>query len=340
MFEFAYPWMFVLLALPLLVRWLAPVYQESQDSIRVPFFQRLVALTGQAPKKGAVVLQRVLFQKLWVPITWVLLVVALAKPLWVGEPIEHTKSARDLMVAVDLSGSMETADFKAVDGEAISRLAAVKQVLAEFSEQREHDRLGLIVFGDSPYLQAPFTEDHRTWLTLLNETEIAMAGQSTMFGDAIGLAIKLFESSETENRVLIVLTDGNDTGSKVPPVEAAKVADSKQVTIYTIAVGNPNTAGEEALDLEVMQSIADITGGRSYQAMDRMQLQQIYKDIAELEPEEYETLSFRPRHSLHHYPVSIIIIGYLLFFILMTIRAQRENRPEKNSRVKKGGGHV
>ena len=321
MFEFANPWMALILPLPLLVYLLLPPYKESQDSIRVPFFQRLVELSGQKPTKGAVILQRVWFQKVWVPTTWVLLVFGLAKPLWLAEPIEQTKSARDLMIAVDLSGSMETADFKAADGQQISRLAAVKQVLAEFAAQREHDRLGLIVFGDSPYLQVPFTEDHRTWLALLEETEIAMAGQSTMFGDAIGLAIKLFEASDTENRVLIVLTDGNDTGSTVPPVEAAKVAGNKQVTIYTIAVGNPETIGEEALDLDVMQSVADITGGGSYQALDRRQLQQIYIDIAALEPEKYETLSFRPRISLHHYPMAIVVIGYLLFFSLMTLRS-------------------
>lgn len=326
MFEFANPWMFIALPLPLLVHWLFPAYKESQDSIRVPFFQRLVELTGQKPKKGAIILQRVLFQKLWIPATWILLVVALAKPLWIGDPIEQTKSARDLMVAVDLSGSMETADFKAADGKEISRLAAVKHVLAEFAEQREHDRLGLIVFGDSPYLQTPFTDDHRTWLTLLTETEIGMAGQSTMFGDAIGLAIKLFENSETKNRVLIVLTDGNDTGSKVLPVEAAKIAENKKVTIYTIAVGNPETVGEEALDLGVMKAIAEITGGQFYQALDRPQLQQIYKDIAKLEPEEHETLSFRPRLSLHHYPLAIIITGYLLFFLLMTLRVQLRKR--------------
>ena len=319
MFEFAYPLLFLLLPLPLLVYWLSPVYQESQDSVRVPFFQRLVELTGQKPSKGAVVLQRVLFQKFWVPITWLLLITALARPEWIGEPIEQTKSARDLMVAVDLSGSMETKDFKTTDGDEISRLAAVKQVLAEFIDQREHDRLGLIVFGDSPYLQAPFTQDHAVWITLLNETEIAMAGQSTMFGDAIGLAIKLFEYSETDNRVLIVLTDGNDTGSKVPPIEAAKVAEHKGVKIYTIAIGNPETSGDEALDLEVMEAIADITGGGFYQALDRAQLQKAYEDIARLEPEEFETLSYRPRYSLHHYPLAIVISGYLLFFVAMTL---------------------
>jgi len=328
MFEFGIPWMFALLPLPLLVYWLVPAHQESQDSIRVPFFQRLVDLTGQKPRKGAVVLQRVLFQKLWVPTTWIMIVVALAKPLWIGEPIEQTKSARDLMVAVDLSGSMETPDFKLADGQEISRLDAVKQVLTEFAQQRENDRLGLIVFGDSPYLQAPFTEDHATWLTLLAETEIAMAGQSTMFGDAIGLAIKLFESSETENRVLIVLTDGNDTGSKVPPIEAAKVAADKNVTIYTIAVGNPEASGDEAVDLDVMNSVADETGGNAYQAFNRAELEQIYRDIAGLEPEQHETLSFRPRQSLHHYPLGIVIVGYLLFFSWMTRRSRLAKREE------------
>lgn len=331
MFEFGIPWMFVLLPLPLLVYWLFPAHQESQDSIRVPFFQRLVDLTGQKPRKGAVVLQRVLFQKLWVPITWIMIVVALAKPLWIGDPIEQTKSARDLMVAVDLSGSMETPDFKLANGEDISRLDAVKQVLTEFAQQRENDRLGLIVFGDSPYLQAPFTEDHNTWLTLLAETEIAMAGQSTMFGDAIGLAIKLFESSTTENRVLIVLTDGNDTGSKVPPIEAAKVAADRNVTIYTIAVGDPEASGEEAVDIDVMNSIADVTGGNAYQAVNRDELEQVYRDIAGLEPEQHETLSFRPRSSLHHYPLGIVIGGYLLFFSWMTLR---------NKYVKQEDSHV
>ena len=326
MFEFAHPWLFILLPLPLLVYWLFPAYQESQDSIRVPFFQRLVELTGQEPRKGAVILQRVLFQKLWVPLTWILLVIALAKPEWMRDPIEQTKSARDLMVAVDLSGSMEVKDFKTSNGKQISRLAAVKQVLAEFADQREHDRLGLIVFGDAPYLQAPVTEDHRTWITLLNETEIAMAGQSTMFGDAIGLAIKLFENSKTENRVLIVLTDGNDTGSKVPPIEAAKVAEHKAVKIYTIAIGDPETTGEEALDLDVMKSIAEITGGGFYQALDRAQLQNAYKDIAQLEPEEYETLSYRPRQTLHHYPLAIITIGYLVFFVSMTMLSHMQKR--------------
>ena len=152
------------------------------------------------------------------------------------------------MVAVDLSGSMQATDFTQTDGSRINRLQAVKLVLNELAQQRQKDRLGLLVFGSAPYLQVPFTEDHATWRVLLEETEIGMAGQSTVFGDAIGLAIHLFEDSTTENRVLIMLTDGNDTGSTVPPVEAAKVAQAYGIRIYTIAIGDPATVGEEKLD--------------------------------------------------------------------------------------------
>lgn len=326
MFEFLHPWMFALLPLPLLVRWLLPPYQERSDSIRAPFFQRLAEMTGQKPGKGAVILERRWFQKVWLPVSWLLLVAAMAAPTWVGRPIERSKSARDLMVAVDLSGSMAERDFRTADDRKVSRLEAVKDVLREFAEQRQHDRLGLIVFGDAPYLQVPFTEDHRVWRTLLDETEIGMAGQSTVFGDAIGLAIKLFEHSDTKNRVLIVLTDGNDTGSKVPPVEAARIASRKHIRIYTIAIGDPATVGEDALDLDVMKAVGELSDGGFYQALDRGQLERAYRDIAKLEPEQYETQSFRPRHSLFHYPLGVMVVGYLLFFMLMSWRVVRSGK--------------
>ncbi len=331
MLEFAHPWFIALLPLPLLAYWILPVYKESKDSVQVPFFQRLVKLTGKKPGTGAVILPRMMFQRFWLALSWGLIVLALMRPEWVGDPIVRDKSARDLMIAVDLSGSMEVADFKTADGENITRLQAVKTVLQEFVDQREHDRLGLIVFGDAAYLQAPFTEDHDAWMTLLQETEIGMAGQSTMFGDAIGLAIKLFEKTDTDNRVLIVLTDGNDTGSRVPPVDAAKVAHQYDITIYTIAIGDPATIGEEALDLEVLQRIAELTNGGYFQALDRKQLESAYQAINALEPEQYETLSYRPRRQLFHYPVSIVIGIYLAFFATMTLSSIYQRRRNQNA---------
>jgi Ca-activated chloride channel family protein len=320
--ELAHPLWLLLLPLPLLLRKL-PAFKHRHDSVKAPFFDRLVALSEEAPQSGAVVLMRTRLQKILVIFTWLCLVFAAAKPEWVGPPVEQIRSARDLMVAVDLSGSMQTADFIAPDMQKLDRLQAVKRVLTELSREREADRLGLIVFGSAAYLQAPFTEDHDTWRSLLVETEIGMAGQSTVFGDAIGLAIHLFENSDTENRVLIMLTDGNDTGSKVPPVEAAKVARSRDIRIYTIAMGDPTRVGEDELDVETLQRVAELTGGAYFQAMDAEELQRAYATIAELEPEQYESISFRPRHSLHHIPVALVMAYYGVYHLIAGLGARR-----------------
>ena len=312
MLELAHPLWLLLLPAPLLLR-LLPAFRHSRDSVKVPFFSRLMELSEELPQTGAVILNRSRLQKYLVLLTWLCLVIAAAKPEWIGTPIEQSKSARDLMIAVDLSGSMQAQDFSRPGAEKIDRLQAVKMVLAELAEQQGRDRLGLIVFGSAPYLQAPFTEDHDTWYTLLEETEIGMAGQSTVFGDAIGLAIHLFEESTTDNRVLIILTDGNDTGSKVPPAEAAKVARFYDIRIYTIAIGDPASIGEEALDEETLKRVAEITGGAYFQAMDQQQLAEAYAAIGELEPELYETTSFRPRYSMHYMPLALAMILYTLY---------------------------
>ncbi len=315
MLEFAAPGWFLLLPVPMVLR-LLPAFRHRRDSIKVPFFTRLLAVTEEKPETGAVILNRNRIQAVLVVFSWLCLVIAAARPEWVGAPIEQSKSARDLMVAVDLSGSMQAQDFTRADGEQIDRLEAVKLVLNELATQRQHDRLGLIVFGNAPYLQAPFTDDHETWRSLLEETEIGMAGQSTVFGDAIGLAIHLFEESETRNRVLIMLTDGNDTGSKVPPVDAARVASAYDIRIYTIAIGDPATVGEEALDLDTLARVAEITDGQYYQAIDRQQLLAAYSAIAALEPDVFDTSSFRPRHSVHHIPIAASVILYLIYHLL------------------------
>jgi Ca-activated chloride channel homolog len=260
-------------------------------------------------------------------------VLAVARPEWVGAPVEQQKSGRDLMIAVDLSGSMETSDFVLADGTRMNRLQAVKEVLADLAAQRSSDRLGLIVFGSAAYLQTPFTDDHVVWSQLLAETEIAMAGQSTVFGDAIGLAIKLFEESDSDNRVLIMLTDGNDTGSTVPPIDAAKVAASYGIRIYTIAIGDPAAIGEDALDMETIERVSQVTGGQAFQALDQLELRKAYETIAELEPQLYETISFRPRQSLHWLPVSIALMLYTLYHSIGTWRTWRSLR-------KAGSHHV
>ena len=312
MLELAHPWALLLLPLPILMR-LLPAYKESRDSVRVPFFNKLVELSEQRPDTGAMILRRDRAQRFLVSFMWLCLIVSATKPQWIGPPIEQQKSGRDLMIAVDLSGSMETRDFTLPNGNTVDRLQAVKQVLEDLAKQHASDRLGLIVFGDAAYLQTPFTDDHQVWTQLLAETEIGMAGQSTVFGDAISLAIKLFKENNSDNRVLIVLTDGNDTGSTVPPVDAAKVAAANAIRIYTIAVGDPASAGEEALDMDTIKRVSQVTGGQDFQALDQQALRSAYQTIGELEPELYETVSFRPRQSLHWAPLGLALLLYTLY---------------------------
>src|ERR1700754_5169057 len=186
----------------------------------------------------------------------VLIVVALARPQWVGDAVTREISARDLILAIDISGSMEQRDFKTPDGAMLTRLEGVKRVLKDFVARRKGDRVALIVFGTRAYVQVPFTQDLQTAAQLLEQAQVGMAGQQTAIGDTIGLAIKTLEASTAKQKVLILLTDGNDTASRVPPEHAADIAAQKGVVIDTIAVGDPSASGEERVDLNTLQTIA------------------------------------------------------------------------------------
>lgn len=316
MIQFEHPWFLLLLLIPPLVWWLTPAYREQPESLQVPFLRRLAALTGRAPSRGAVVLRRHGLLVLLLPVWWALIVAGLARPVWVADPIEKTESTRDLMLLVDLSGSMESQDFTDPAGRHVSRLDAVKEILEDFIERRKSDRLGLIVFGDEPYLQAPFTRDHEVVKTLLRQTEPRMAGPQTAIGDAIGLAIKHFESSNTEQRVIVLLTDGNDTGSKVPPKKAAEIAGRKNITVYPIAVGDPQAVGEDKIDIDTLKTIASLTKGVFFRAEDRSQLDTIYRSLDEIVPEKIRTLSYRPRYPLFQWPVGAVVISFLAYHLL------------------------
>lgn len=323
--EWVHPAAFLLLPLPLLMR-LLPPYREQRDAVRVPFFARLLEAAGDQPQRGALLLIPLRVQKVLVLTLWTALVIAAAKPQWLGAPIEQQKAGRDLMIAVDLSGSMETKDFSRPDGTAVDRLVAVKDVLRKLANERPGDRLGLIVFGSAAYLQAPFTEDHEAWLALLEETRIRMAGPSTALGDAVGLAIKLFNDAATEQRVLLVLTDGNDTGSLVPPVDAARVAASADIRIYPIAVGDPGAVGEEAIDLATLARMAEVSGGRSFQVLDSSALAEVFALLDELEPTLFDSVSFRPRTDLHWLPLAAVLMIYLLLRLMTLLIGLRPVR--------------
>lgn len=320
MLTFAHPWLFALLALPLAVKYLMPVHRETRSAVRVPFLTQLAAITGQTPSPGSTVTQRAPIQTIMAWSAWILIITSLARPQYFEPPVSRTIPTRDLLLAIDLSGSMQTEDFKSKTGEMTDRLTAVKQVVDEFLEQRKNDRVGLILFGSGAFVQAPFTNDLSVCRELLAEAQVGMAGPKTALGDAIGLSIHTFERSDQENKVLIVLTDGNDTSSKVPPVDAARIAADKRIQIHTIAVGDPEAAGEEKLDEKSLQQIAQATDGQFFRALDRKQLQQIYSEIDALDTREAETVSYRPRRELYIWPLAAMLLLSVLFQFCMAIR--------------------
>jgi len=312
MIVLAAPWLLWALPLPLLVWWLVPPHRERRAAVQAPFVDRLAEVTGLTPGVGATVSRRGRVQWSLLVVSWALLVLALARPRFIEEPITRAVPTRDLLLAVDLSGSMETADFTDASGTTIDRLTAVKQVLDGFLSRREGDRVGLIFFGSAAFIQAPFTDDLDVCRLLLDEAQVRMAGPRTVVGDAVGLAITVFEQSDLEERVLIVLTDGNDTGSRMPPERAAAVAADRGIVVHTVAVGDPGAAGEEQLDLDVLAAMAHATGGVFASADDRDELEGVYAQLDALDTREVQVVSHRPQRELFAWPLA----GFLVLTML------------------------
>ncbi|HEY9183246.1 MAG TPA: VWA domain-containing protein, partial [Gammaproteobacteria bacterium] len=251
---------------------------------------------------------------------WVLAVVAAARPQFVGEPVALPMTGRDLLLSVDLSGSMEEQDFQ-LNGQWVDRLTATKAVATEFIERRVGDRVGLILFGREAYLQAPLTFDRATVATLLDESVIGLAGKETAIGDSIGLAIRTLDDAGVEQgrRVLILLTDGANTAGQVEPRKAAELAAQRNLVIYTIGIGadaltvrslfglrqiNPSAD----LDEETLTAIAEMTGGRYFRARDTAEFAEIYTILDELEPAESDERGFRPVTELYHWPLGAALL--------------------------------
>ena len=318
MIHFEWPWLLLVLPLPLLVRWLFPARMTvEQAALKVPFLDDF----SDAQTQSVALNQK---WPLWLAsIAWVLLVIACTRPQWLGEPIEQAISGRDLMLAVDLSNSMEEHDFF-INKRPVDRLTAVKWVAKDFINRRVGDRIGLILFGTQAYLQTPLTFDRKTVMTLLDESYIGMAGDYTAIGDAIGLAIKRLKNQPDNSRVLILLTDGANTAGEVAPLKAAELAAANHLKIYTIGIGademivrsffgtrkvNPSTD----LDENTMVKIAETTGGRYFRARSSDELNNIYMLLDKLEPIEKDKQFFRPRTDLFYWPLvlALILTGFI-----------------------------
>ena len=318
MLEFLWIWVFLLLPLPLLV-WLLPaVKQASITTVKVPFFnhfwQSLSSINQQTKW----------WLKLLAIITWLLLLVAAAKPVWVGDAIALPVEGRDLMMAVDVSGSMQEKDMK-INGREVDRLTMIKYVAGDFIERRKGDRIGLILFGQQAYLQTPLSFDRKTVKTLLDESIIGIAGKATAIGDAIGLAVKRVRKTTDNNRILILLTDGQNTAGEIQPLKAAELAQKEGLKIYTIGIGADevyrrtifgNRRVNPSLDLDeaTLRKIAQMTGGQYFRARNTKDLNKIYAMLDELEPLAKEDQFYRPTEDLFYYPLALSMLLLLTLF--------------------------
>ncbi len=318
MIQIEWPWIFALLPLPLLFRFILPAANTVQDAaLRVPFIEDFSTSSSNgkniAIKKWLLILAG---------IAWIFLIIAASRPQWLGDRVEIPVSGRDLMMAVDLSGSMQEEDFT-INGRTVNRLQAVKYVGRNFIKQREGDRIGLILFGQQAYLQTPLTFDLKTVETLLLESMIGIAGRATAIGDAIGLAIKRLKDKDKDSRVLILLTDGANTAGEVEPLKAAELAAEQGLKIYTIGIGaeyverntffSSRKVKNTEIDERTLNAIAEKTGGRYFRARDTQELHKIYQLLDQLEPVEQNAQSFRPIMALYYWPLSFafIIAGFI-----------------------------
>lgn len=322
MITFAYPWLLLLLPAPWLIWRFMPPHKEQVAAIRVPFFRMLTDAAGETPSVGATVLRRGRLQMASALCLWSMIVLGLAQPERLGEPIVIEKSARDIVLALDISGSMDERDFVGEDGARQQRLAAVKSVMKDFIAARDSDRMALIVFGTKAFVQAPFTEDLQTLDGFLDQTQVGMAGPNTAIGDAIGLAVRTFEASEVDERLIILLSDGADTSSRMTPINAATIAADRGVVIQTIGVGDPVASGEDKVDLGALEDIAQRTGGAFFFADDAEALSEIYAQIDEMAPRITESSSFRPTQNLTWIPAGAALLIGLCTLLFLTIRAR------------------
>ncbi len=328
MIHFLWPWVFLALPLPILLRLSLPRAKPRHHSaLRVPVLADFVDDDVTASRTGASRWKTVFYA-----LAWLSLLTASARPQWIGEAIELPVSGRDLLLAIDLSKSMEhPIRYKL---RSVSRITAAKAVVGRFIEKRVGDRIGLILFGEQAYVQVPLTFDRATVNTLLQEAVTGLAGNATAIGDAIGLAVKRLQQADEQavsaapthhpataqpynDRVLILITDGVSNAGEIKPLKAAELAARKGLKIHTIGIGNP---GSRELDEATLRAIARMTGGRYFRAHNTNELVQIYETLDALEPVEKDTRSYRPVKALFFLPLALAIFISALIVLIPLLR--------------------
>ncbi|WP_312053548.1 VWA domain-containing protein [Pantoea brenneri] len=316
--DFAWPWAGVLLVLPLITHYLLPAKRPVSEQVRVPFLPELAeTLQLSAPAPQTSWRHRLLF---W--IVWILMIVALARPEYLMPPKTITKPMRNIVLVLDVSGSMDKNDGQ--DGQ--TRLQAVQQTVRTFISQRKNDRIGLVIFASQAWPFAPISEDKQALQARISQLAPGMIGQQTAVGDALGVAVKLLDHSldADASKMAILLTDGNDTASQLAPDIAAQLAAAHHVMVHTIAFGDVNSSGEDKVDTALLDTIARITGGNAWRAAtNRDALAQVWQQIDAQTPEQVKTLGLSWHRPLFVWPLAVALLLLLLFSIGSTMMRRR-----------------
>jgi Ca-activated chloride channel family protein len=311
MLELLWPWVLAIAPLPLIYRWLRKPAEVRMAALRAPL---LANAAGESASAANHSLRKSLLLSA-LGIIWLSTLLALARPIWIGEPVALPTNGRDILLAVDISGSMEREDMQ-LGGKTVNRLIAVKAVVGDFVIERQGDRLGLILFGEKAYLQTPLTFDRQTMQTLLYEAQLGFAGNGTAIGDAIGLSVKRLQERPENHRVVILLTDGANNAGELDPLKAAELASRAKVKIYTIGIGaevmktrsifgSRITNPSADLDEKTLSGIAEATGGQYFRARNPQELVAIYSELNRLEPIEQDAETIRPIAALYYWPLSL-----------------------------------
>ncbi len=317
--EFANPkLLWLLMLVPLAILWYVVRHKKQEASVRFSDLSGLAKL----PKSWKPYLRHLLFALKLAALA--LLIVALARPQSSSTNSTSNIEGIDIVMAMDVSGSMLARDLKP------DRLTAAKRVASDFVNDRPGDRMGLVIFSGESFTQVPLTTDHGVMLNMLAEMKNGLIDDGTAIGDGLATAISRLKDSEAISKVVILLTDGMNNAGSVDPYTAAEMAKLFGIRVYTIGVGSYGTApypvqtpfGTQIqqmrveIDEKLLTTIANSTGGRYYRATSNQKLDEIYTEIDKLERSKIEVTEFRRLHE-EFYPLVAWALALLLLEFLL-----------------------
>ena len=332
MITLSYPYALLLLILPFFVRFLLPrVKGMHGDGLKIPFLndlEQIKAKNKSAPSFSVNYKRNTNYVFLY--LIWAMLCLSATRPILSGEPFRPKNFGHEIIMVMDISTSMLERDYRLND-KRISRMDAVKIAAYNFLQNRNNDKIGLVLFGTQAYLQAPPTFDNESVKNIILDMQPGMAGKSTSIGDAVGIAVQALDNDKSDvEKVIILLTDGENNDGSITPAQALMLAKKSNVKIYTIGVGNEQSMlqsffgnfGGMKIDRDnpELKALASETSGQYFKASDTESLFKVYAEIDKLEAEENEDNFVKNITELYYIPLLMAVMTAFLLLLIERIR--------------------